>query len=100
MISRKKEISFLNLVGMSKSQRISMLMNENRYYMKRILIITLIGGVIISYGLHVYTNNDPILGGLQYRFPIIEFILYSIIMYFIGRIVLRIVDTILITKRK
>lgn len=100
VISRKKEISFLNLVGMSKSQRISMLMSENCYYMKRILIITLIGGVIISYGLHVYTNNDPILGGLQYRFPIAEYILYSIIVYFIGRIVLRIVDTILITKRK
>lgn len=99
VISRKKEISLLKLVGMNKPQRINMLMNENGYYMRRILVITLLGGVIISYGLHIYVNNDPIFGGLQYKFPFIEFLLYAIVIYFIGRIILRTIDIIL-TKQK
>lgn len=99
VISRKKEISLLKLVGMDRSQRINMLMNKNGYYMMRILVITLLGGVIISYGLHIYVNNDSIFGGLQYKFPGFEFLLYAIVIYFIGRIILMSIDKIMNKKR-
>lgn len=84
---------------MDRSQRINMIMNKNGYYMMRILVIILLSGVIISYGLNIFINNDPIFGGLKYKYPIIEFLLYAIVMYFIGRIVLMSIDKIMNKKR-
>ncbi|MDO5717423.1 MAG: ABC transporter permease [Tissierellia bacterium] len=99
IVSRRNEMSLFNLIGMTKSQRSKMLMTENMYYMKRILLITLILGAISSYTLYIFISRDKIIGGMNYKFPIIEFLVYALLIYILGNITLKTADNIFIKQR-
>lgn len=95
ILSRKSEISLLRLLAMKRSQLMEMLYAENYYYMKHILSFSLLGGGLVSLLVHHFLKNDIIIGGAKYSFPVLEFVVFALSIYLIGKLVVKVISKVM-----
>lgn len=89
VISRVREISTMQIVGLEEKQLIRMIRNENLYYLKSISIVSAFGGGIFSLIIYHILKNNPIFGRLPYIFPVTELIIYIIVIFIIEEMLLK-----------
>lgn len=79
VISRKREIGILQIIGMTNKQVNIMFQLEGLTYTVGTVIISLLGGIPLGYALFAYGKGKGWIGLNQYKFPIIE-ILWMIVI--------------------
>lgn len=81
--ARRVEIGILQAIGMDRKQLILMLWYETGFMMIGSLVISLVAGNIIGYGLSESLGNIGGLSFIRYQFPWIPILLYVFAMLFV-----------------
>lgn len=86
LVSRQQEFGILQSIGLSNKQLYQMLKMESLYYVLGTMIITLVLGTFSGYVLCQIFNQVGIFGKLNYTFPILQILIFFIILLIIAKI--------------